>query len=217
MTERVSIIDYGSGNLRSAAKAFERVIREEDFDFEIIVTSDAAEIETAARLVLPGQGAFGDCISGLKSKPALYQALLKSVKETKKPFMGICVGMQLLADKGFEHGEHQGLGWIGGNVRKMRPKDATLKIPHMGWNTIEVKQSHPVLRHVKTGDHFYFVHSFMFESEDSSDILATADYGGEFPAIVARDNVIGTQFHVEKSQEAGLRLIKGFLEWEGFK
>lgn len=213
MTERVAIIDYGSGNLRSAAKAFERVIRDENLDYDVIVSNDAKEILKASRLVLPGQGAFGDCISGLTSKPDLHQALLDSVKEAKTPFLGICVGMQLLADKGFEHGEHEGLGWIAGSVRKMQPNDAALKIPHMGWNTIEVKHTHPVLHHVKTGDHFYFVHSFMFESKDSSDIVATTDYGGEFPAIVARDNVIGTQFHVEKSQEAGLRLIKGFLTW----
>ena len=213
MTERVAIIDYGSGNLRSAAKAFERVISEENLDIDVIVTSQAKDISQASRIVLPGQGAFGDCISGLTAKPDLYEALLISVREDKTPFLGICVGMQLLADKGFEHGAHEGLGWIAGSVRKMQPSDPTFKIPHMGWNTVEIKQSHPVLRHVKTGDHFYFVHSFMFESKHSSDILAVAEYGGEFPAIIAHDNIIGTQFHVEKSQEAGLRLIKGFLEW----
>ena len=213
MTERVAIIDYGSGNLRSAAKAFERVISEENLDTDVIVTSQAKDISQASRIVLPGQGAFGDCISGLISKPDLYEALLESVREDRTPFLGICVGMQLLADKGFEHGEHEGLGWIAGSVHKMQPSNPTLKIPHMGWNTVEIKQSHPVLRHVKTGDHFYFVHSFMFESKHSSDILAVAEYGGEFPAVIAHDNIIGTQFHVEKSQEAGLRLIKGFLEW----
>ena len=214
MTDTIAIIDYGSGNLRSAAKAFERVIHDENLKFKVVVTSRPDEIAAAKKIVLPGQGAFGDCMNGLKSRKGLYEIITKQVEDGGVPFLGICVGMQLLAEKGFEHGVHPGFGWIPGNVRKMELADETLKIPHMGWNTLQLLQSHPALRHIRGDDHFYFVHSFVFESKDINDIAATCDYGGNFTAIVARENVIGTQFHTEKSSDAGLRLIKGFLEWK---
>ncbi len=213
MTDTIAIIDYGSGNLRSAAKAFERVIREENLNLKVVVTDRADELAKASRIVLPGQGAFADCMKGLTARKELFQTLQQQVQEKAVPFLGICVGMQLMAEKGFEHGVHPGLAWLPGNVRRMEPKDESLKIPHMGWNTLTLLQEHPALRHIGDEDHFYFVHSFMFESKDIADIIGTTDYGGAFAAIVGRDNMIGTQFHVEKSHEAGLRLIKGFLQW----
>lgn len=214
MSDTVAIIDYGSGNLRSAAKAFERVIDEEGLKLKVVVTDRPDEIAAAKRIVLPGQGAFADCLRGLKSRKGLAEIIQTQVEKKGIPFLGICVGMQLMATRGFEHGVHDGFGWIPANVRKMELADETLKIPHMGWNTLNLLQDHPALRHITTDDHFYFVHSFVMESKDMADICATCDYGGAFTAIVARENVIGTQFHVEKSAEAGLRLIKGFLQWK---
>ncbi len=214
MTDTVAIIDYGSGNLRSAAKAFERVIAEENMKYKVVVTERVDEIANAKKIVLPGQGAFGDCMQGLKKRKGLAEIIAQQVEKKGVPFLGICVGMQLMASRGFEHGVHDGFGWIPGNVRKMELADETLKIPHMGWNTLNILQDHPALRHIKPDDHFYFVHSFVVESKDMADIYATCDYGNAFAAIIGRGNVIGTQFHVEKSHEAGLRLIKGFLEWK---
>lgn len=214
MKDTIAIIDYGSGNLRSAAKAFERVISEADLKFKVVVTDKPDEIAAAKKIVLPGQGAFGDCMCGLKSRKDLAEIIQYQVEKKGVPFLGICVGMQLMASKGFEHGVHDGFGWIPGNVRKMELADPALKIPHMGWNTLNLLQDHPALRHINSDDHFYFVHSFVFESKDMADICATCDYGGAFAAIVARDNVIGTQFHTEKSSDAGLRLIRGFVEWK---
>lgn len=213
MTDTIAIIDYGSGNLRSAAKAFERVIADEGMKFKVVVTDKPEEIAAAKKIVLPGQGAFADCMHGLKSRKGLAEIITTQVEKQGVPFMGICVGMQLMATRGFEHGVHDGFGWIPGNVRKMELADPALKIPHMGWNTLNLFQDHPALRHISPDDHFYFVHSFVFESKDITDICATCDYGDVFAAIVARDNVIGTQFHTEKSADSGLRLIKGFLEW----
>ncbi len=215
MTGTVAIIDYGSGNLRSAAKAFERVIADHHLPFTVQITSDPAVIASAARLVLPGQGAFGDCIAGLKANPAVHDALLEQVQHKRTPFFGICVGMQLLATQGLEHGTHDGLDLIAGQVIRMQPADPALKIPHMGWNTLSIaQQGHPALQHIRPDDHFYFVHSFMFESKDTTHILATADYGGDVTAIVGRDHLLGVQFHPEKSQDAGLRLVQGFLQWQ---
>lgn len=215
MTGTVAIIDYGSGNLRSAAKAFERVVTDNNLPFSVSVTDDAAAISSAARLVLPGQGAFGDCIDGLRARPGMLDSLTEAVMTRKTPFFGICVGMQLLATRGLEHGVHQGLNWIAGDVVKMRPSDPSLKIPHMGWNTLtQVHQGHPVLQHIESADHFYFVHSFMMESKDPQCVLAATDYGGPVTAIVGRDNIFGVQFHPEKSQDAGLRLLRGFLQWQ---
>lgn len=214
MTGTIAIIDYGSGNLRSAAKAFERVVTDHNLPFIVTVTDDAAVISQAARVVLPGQGAFGDCMQGLQNRGNALDGLTEAALQKKTPFFGICVGMQLLADRGFEHGDHAGLGWIPGKVRKMTPSDPALKIPHMGWNTLSsLQQTHPALQHIGADDHFYFVHSFMFESDDNNSILGTAEYGGTVPAIIGRNNLLGVQFHAEKSQDAGLRLIRGFLEW----
>ena len=213
---KIAVIDYGSGNLRSAAKALERTAREARLDAEVLVTGDAAAVDAADRIVLPGVGAFGDCAAGLRALPGIIDALERNVREAKKPFLGICVGMQLMATRGIEHGTHEGLGWIAGEVAPLEPSDPSLKIPHMGWNEIVVEaQAHPVLAGCRSGDHAYFVHSYAFHCEDGSDVLATADYGGPFPAAVGRGNMIGTQFHPEKSQSAGLRLLGNFLAWNG--
>ncbi len=213
--DSIVVIDYGSGNLRSASKAFERAGKDEGLDLEVIVSSDPEDLNKASRIVLPGQGAFGDCMDGLKKIPGLLDALQDNVIKKAKPFFGICVGMQLMAARGLEHGIHEGLGWIPGDVVEMKPGDKSLKIPHMGWNTLETGESpHFVLRSVTASAHYYFVHSFMVESEDKRHILAVTDYGGTVPAAVGRDNMIGTQFHPEKSQQAGLKLIADFLRWK---
>lgn len=213
------VIDYGSGNLRSAAKALERMAQETGTQTPIRVTGDAAALDSAARIVLPGVGAFGDCAAGLRALPGMIEALERNVRDAKKPFLGICVGMQLMANRGIEHGTHAGLGWIAGEVVPLQPSDPTLKIPHMGWNLVEtIGAAHPVLAGFDGsdgGDHAYFVHSFAIACENAGDVLATTDYGGKFPAVIGRDNMIGTQFHPEKSQAAGLRLLGNFLRWDG--
>lgn len=218
MAESVFIIDYGSGNLRSAARAFERVVSEERLDCTVTVGADPAALRDATRIVLPGQGAFGDCMAGLEAIPGLRDALEHKVRVAGAPFLGICVGMQLLADTGLEHGTHKGLGWIPGIVRRMSPADPALKIPHMGWNALHppgggAAFAHPVLRGIAPGDPVYFVHSYVFDIAAKSDLLADAEYGGAIPAAVGRDNIIGMQFHPEKSQKTGLSLISGFLRW----
>ena len=219
-SQTIAIIDYGSGNLRSAAKAFDHVMKEEGLAGEVVITGRADEVAKADRIVLPGQGAFGDCISGLRSVDGMIDALQENVLKRGKPFFGICVGMQLLATRGLEFGEHAGLGWIPGDVVKMTPDDASLKIPHMGWNEMVAPQdnAHPVLRGITKREDgnwldFYFVHSFVFQCKDSKHVAGVCNYGGNFTAMVARDNMIGTQFHPEKSQQAGLDLIRGFLHW----
>ena len=212
----VAIIDYGSGNLRSAAKAFEHVIAEHNLKFTVLVTNKAEDLERASHIVLPGQGAFGDCMSGLQAVEGMVEALEKAVLEEKKPFLGICVGMQLLATRGLEYGTHAGLNWIEGDVIPIQPTDKTVKIPHMGWNVVSFPQStnHPVLKNqVKTGAHFYFVHSFMFKSKSDENVFGVADYSGQVTSIVAKANIVGVQFHPEKSQEAGLTLLHDFLLW----
>ncbi len=220
MSDTIAIIDYGSGNLRSAAKAFERVIADEGLGFDVTVTSDADTVRGAARIVLPGQGAFGSCMDGLGSVDGMLEALEEAVIQKGTPFLGICVGMQLMATRGLEHGIHGGLGWIPGQVAPMEPADKNLKIPHMGWNTVyapspgDQDNRHPVLRGMQPDDHFYFVHSFVFQCEDTHHILALSDYGGPVTAVVGRDNMVGVQFHPEKSQKAGLRLIADFLHWD---
>jgi glutamine amidotransferase len=214
---RVAIVDYGSGNLRSAAKAFERAARERDIVAEIRVTSDVKELREASRIVLPGVGAFSDCCAGLKRRPGLWEALVEEVKERGKSFLGICVGMQLMAERGLEFGVTPGFGWIKGEVRRIEPADQTLKIPHMGWNSIELRKPHAVLnglRYDESGSHAYFVHSFALHAAQQSDLLAVTDYGGPITAAVARDNMVGVQFHPEKSQVLGLNLIGNFLEWQ---
>jgi glutamine amidotransferase len=208
------IIDYGSGNLRSAAKAFERAARESELTATIEVTGDAGALAAADRIVLPGVGAFADCRAGLDAVPGMVESLETEVRGNGKPFLGICVGMQLMAERGLEFGVHPGFGWIAGDVVALKPDDPTLKIPHMGWNDLIVdRPDHPLLAGIATGDHAYFVHSYVLAASDSADVLARVDYGGPLVAVVGHDNMAGTQFHPEKSQRAGLRLIANFLNW----
>ncbi|KQT85564.1 imidazole glycerol phosphate synthase subunit HisH [Aurantimonas sp. Leaf443] len=215
--QTLAIIDYGSGNLRSAAKACERAAREGGSPTRVLVTSDPAEIAAADRLVLPGVGAYADCRAGLSAVPGLEAALREAVEEKGRPFLGICVGMQLLSTRGLEKTVSQGLDWIGGDVEIMVPNDPALKIPQIGWNTIHVKQPHALLAGIETGErglHAYFVHSYHLVPFRPEDVVATTDYGGPVTAIVARDNVAGTQFHPEKSQRLGLALLANFLAWK---
>lgn len=213
--KRAVIIDYGSGNLRSAAKAFERAARDNGIEAEVAVSADAAALATASHIVLPGVGAFADCKRGLAAVPGMIEALEEQVIRGGKPFLGICVGMQLMADRGLEFETVAGLGWIPGDVVALTPSDRALKVPHMGWNELELKGAgHPVLAGIKSGDHAYFVHSYHLAASDPAQVLATVEYGGAVTAIVGRDNLVGTQFHPEKSQEAGLRLIANFLGWQ---
>lgn len=212
----VVIIDYGSGNLHSAAKAFERAAREAGLDETITVSSDPTAVAKADRIVLPGVGAFADCRRGLDSVPGMVEVLQRVVHEEGRPFLGICVGMQLLATRGLEHTTSYGLDWIRGDVKAIEPKDPSLKIPHMGWNTLELVKPHPLMDGIPTGPdglHAYFVHSYALSAADPSDVVATTDYGGPVTAIVGRGNIVGTQFHPEKSQALGLKLIANFLRW----
>jgi imidazole glycerol-phosphate synthase subunit HisH len=209
----VVIVDYGSGNLCSAAKAFERAARENEIRAEVKVTSAPEAIAAADSIVLPGVGAFADCRRGLMAVPGLEAALHEAVKIRARPFLGICVGMQLMAEAGREFEKVEGLGWIGGEVAAIEPNDPALKIPHMGWNEIEPRVAHPLLAGFGAGVHAYFVHSYHFRLAAPADLVATTDYGGPLAAVIGRDNLAGTQFHPEKSQEAGLRLLGNFLHW----
>lgn len=212
----VVIIDYGSGNLHSAAKAFERAAREAELDLAVTVSSDPNVVAKADRIVLPGVGAFADCRRGLDSVPGMVEMLQRRVHEDKRPFFGICVGMQLMATRGLEHTTSYGLDWIRGDVKPIEPNDPSLKIPHMGWNTLTQVKPHPLLDGIPTGPdglHAYFVHSYALNASDPADVIATTDYGGPVTAIVGRDNLVGAQFHPEKSQALGLRLIANFLRW----
>lgn len=212
--ETVAIIDYGSGNLRSAAKAFERAAREAGLAREIVVTEAADVVACADRVVLPGVGAFRDCRDGLAACDGMIAALEAAVVECARPFFGICVGMQLMATRGLEHGETDGFGWIPGAVVPIAPADPALKIPHMGWNELDLTATaHPLFADLAGGAHAYFVHSYQLAAENDTDVLARVDYGGAITAAVGRDNMIGTQFHPEKSQAIGLALIAAFLEW----
>jgi glutamine amidotransferase len=213
MAATVAIIDYGSGNLRSAEKAFARVAGELGSGHEIVVTPDPERVRGAERIVLPGVGAFADCMRGLSAVPGMVEVLEDAVISGGKPFLGICVGMQLLAKYGREHGDHKGLGWLDGDVVHLTPCDPELKIPHMGWNELRVVQPHPLLAGLPEHAHAYFVHSYQFLSRNRELVLATTDYAGEIAAVVGRDNIAGTQFHPEKSQEVGLGLIANFLAW----
>lgn len=210
----VAIIDYGSGNLRSVEKAFEHAAGKCGIKAKIQVTDDPKIVLSASHVVLPGVGAFGDCAAGLKALPGMWPAIERAVSEQGKAFLGICVGMQLMADRGLEHGVHDGFGWIAGEVLAITPEDRSLKIPHMGWNEIEILSPHPVLDDLGAR-HAYFVHSYHLRAEDASHVLARTDYGGAVSAVVGRDNMIGTQFHPEKSQNLGLSLIGNFLQWNG--
>ncbi|HLI10164.1 MAG TPA: imidazole glycerol phosphate synthase subunit HisH [Alphaproteobacteria bacterium] len=210
----VVVIDYGSGNLRSAAKAVERAAASLASPPEVAVVADARAVLTAERIVLPGQGAFGDCAAGVRRVPGLREALEEAIIHKGRPFLGICVGMQLMASRGLEHGSHDGFGWISGEVVRLEPGEARLKIPQMGWNDLIVDQpDHPVLAGVPTGTDFYFVHGYAMRCRDPAHILAHVEYGQPLPAVIGRDNLVGTQFHPDKSQAAGLRLIANFLAW----
>ena len=209
----IAIVDYGSGNLRSAEKAFARALAEAGRAGTVTVTSDPGTVASADRIVLPGVGAFGDCRAGLFGLDGMVEALEEAVRRRARPFLGICVGMQLMADRGLEHGVHEGLGWIRGDVGPLAPRDRALKVPHMGWNALEPAVAHPLLEGIGPGAHFYFVHSYTLMPRDGRDLLAEADHGGRFAAMVGRDNLLGVQFHPEKSQANGLRLISNFLNW----
>jgi len=209
------VVDYGSGNLHSVAKAFERASRDSGGSEKVVVSNDPDEVRRADRVVLPGVGAFADCRRGLDAVPGMIDALNETVRGKGKPFFGICVGMQLMAERGREYEVTEGLGWIKGEVNRIAPSDKALKIPHMGWNTLDSK-SHPVLAGIplgQTGLHAYFVHSYQLNAENSGDVIARAEYGGPITAMVGRDNIVGTQFHPEKSQKLGLALISNFLKW----
>ncbi len=210
-----AIINYGSGNLRSAQKALERAALEGKTSTKVVITSQADEIAKADRIVLPGVGAFGDCMEGLKGLDGMVEALEESVLKRGTPFLGICVGMQLLATVGREHGDHKGLGWISGEVVPLEPSDPALKIPHMGWNELIVSQpEHPCMAGINSGDHAYFVHSFQMKPGEAAVETAHVEYGGPICAAVATANIFGTQFHPEKSQATGLRLLANFLAWK---
>jgi glutamine amidotransferase len=212
----VAIVDYGSGNLHSAAKAFERAAHDSGHDEPILVTRDPAAVRAAERIVLPGVGAFADCRRGLDAIDGMVDALEEAVRRRGAPFFGICVGMQLMAERGREKEVTEGLGWIPGEVDRIVPTAADLKIPHMGWNTLEPLRPHKLLDGIPLGAnglHAYFVHSYQLKAADRSDLVAEADYGGPITAIVGRDNMVGTQFHPEKSQKLGLALIANFLNW----
>ena len=206
------LIDYDSGNLHSAQKAFERMAAEAGGG-PVIVTSDPDVVARADRIVLPGDGAFPACREGLRSFDGLEQALLQAVEQRAVPFLGICVGMQMMATRGLEYRAVDGFGWIGGDVARITPADPVLKVPHMGWNDLVIEQPHPVLDGISTGDHAYFVHSYAMQVTDPAQRLAYVDYAGQVTAIVGQGTMIGTQFHPEKSQSAGLRLISNFLRW----
>ena len=212
----VAIVDYGSGNLHSAAKAFERAARDSGHDQPILVTRDPETVVRADRVVLPGVGAFADCRRGLDGIPGMIDALETAVRKKGRPFFGICVGMQLMAERGREYQVTPGLGWIAGEVDRIAPSDPNLKVPHMGWNTLNMLKAHPLLADIPLGSnglHAYFVHSYELKTVQRSDLVAQADYGGPLTAIVGRDNIVGTQFHPEKSQRLGLALIANFLKW----
>ncbi|WFS00718.1 imidazole glycerol phosphate synthase subunit HisH [Rhizobium tumorigenes] len=214
---RVVIIDYGSGNLRSATKAFERAAREIGIDAEIELTDKAERVASADRIVLPGVGAYADCRRGLGAVDGMSEALAEAVEHKARPFLGICVGMQLMSSRGLEKTTTQGLGWIKGDVVEMTPCDPSLKIPQIGWNTLDLRRPHALFDGIKTGQdglHAYFVHSYHLAAADDGDIIATTNYGGAMTAFVGRDNMVGAQFHPEKSQTLGLTLISNFLRWQ---
>src|SRR5690348_9795828 len=209
----VALIDYGSGNLRSAEKALARAAEERATNHEIVVTSDARIVADAERIVLPGVGAFADCMAGLSALSGMVETLKQCVLVQHKPFLGICVGMQLMARVGREFGDHAGLGWIEGEVVKLTPADPALKIPQMGWNELTLTGAHPLFAGLPARAHAYFLHSYVMRPARNSDVYATTDYGGAVTAAVGHDNIVGMQFHPEKSQAVGLTLLGNFLNW----
>lgn len=212
----VAIVDYGSGNLHSVAKSFERAVHDNELGIKVRVTSDPEVVRNASRIVLPGVGSFKDCCDGLKAVTGMWETLEDQVRRRGKPFLGICVGLQLMADRGLEHGTSNGFGWLPGDVKRIETGDPSLKIPHMGWNTLDLRFEHPLVKNLQLGEngfHAYFVHSYHVAAKDEKDVIATAPYGMAITAIAGRDNFAGTQFHPEKSQTLGLRLIANFLNW----
>jgi glutamine amidotransferase len=212
----LAIIDYGSGNLHSAAKAFERAARDSGRDTPVLVTSNPEDLRKAERIVLPGVGAFKDCRDGLKAVPGMWETLEEQVMAKAKPFLGICVGMQLMASRGLEHDVTEGFGWIPGDVKPISPRDPSFKIPHMGWNTLDSCRPHALLDGIALGEnglHAYFVHSYHLDARNAAHVVATTEHGTTVTAIVGRDNIAGTQFHPEKSQALGLSLLANFLAW----
>ncbi len=207
-----AIIDYESGNLHSAEKAFQRMAKKLNAG-KVVVTSDADVVARADRLVLPGDGAFPACAAELRGHKGIYDAMVEAVEQKGRPFLGICVGMQLMASKGHEYTETDGLNWVAGDVLRIEPSDASLKVPHMGWNDLVLDSDHPVFNGVKSGDHVYFVHSYHFRVKDPAQRLAYVDYGQDVTAVIGRDTMLGMQFHPEKSQDVGLRMIGNFLTW----
>lgn len=214
--QTIVIVDYGSGNLHSAQKAVERAARDDGIAARILVSADADAVAQADRVILPGVGAYADCKAGLAAVDGMIEALDNFAITQAKPFLGICVGMQLMATRGLEFGETAGLGWIDGDVVAINPDDASLKVPHMGWNTLTLNRPHELLEGIALGAdglHAYFVHSFHFSALEANTVVATSDYGGPITAMIGRDNMAGTQFHPEKSQALGLRLLSNFLKW----
>ena len=214
---RIALVDYGAGNLHSAQKGLERALVDAGLSGTVEVTADADRVRSADRIVLPGDGAFADCRKGLDSVNGMLEAMTEAVRVKARPFFGICVGMQLLADIGEEHGETAGLGWLRGHVRHLTPADKQLKVPHMGWNNVIQRRAHPVLDGLRLGAdglHAFFLHAYHLVADDAADVLAVAEYGGPVTAVVARDTVFGTQFHPEKSQTLGRALFANFLRWK---
>ena len=212
-----AIVDYGSGNLRSATKAFERAAREAGLDHQIILTADPNVVASASHIVLPGVGAYADCRAGLNAVDGMVEALREAVEVKGNPFLGICVGMQLMSSRGLEKTVTEGLDWIKGDVVLIEPDDASLKVPQIGWNTLTLNRPHPLFEGIPTGPdglHAYFVHSYHLKTERADDVVAVTDYGGPVTAFVAHDNKAGAQFHPEKSQKLGLALISNFLKWK---
>jgi glutamine amidotransferase len=207
-----AIIDYESGNLHSAEKAFQRMARELDAG-EVVVTSDADVVARADRLVLPGDGAFPACATELRGHKGIYDAMVEAVEQKGRPFLGICVGMQLMATTGHEYHDTPGLDWVAGDVVKISPANPALKVPHMGWNDLIIDHPHPIFEGIASGDHVYFVHSYHFRANSTAERLAHVDYAGDVTAVIGRDTMLGMQFHPEKSQDVGLRMIGNFLRW----
>ena len=208
ISKKVVIIDYGSGNLQSVFNALKQV---QDSSTQILISNNPDDLKSATHIILPGVGAFKDCIDGLNAIPNMVEELKIQVLENKKPFLGICVGMQLLADVGFEHGKSAGLGFIAGQVEELKNPNGDLKIPHTGWNEITIKKDHAILKDIKAGEHFYFVHSYHFVVKNQEDVIASVEYGQNINAIIAKENIVATQFHPEKSADAGLKILRNFI------
>lgn len=211
---KIVLIDYGSGNLRSCEKAFLKVCLDKNIKSQIVISNNPQDIKNADKIILPGVGAFADCMKGLCKIKDMEEALKEAVLIKKTPFLGICVGMQLLADTGFEYGNHTGLGWISGQVVKITSNNNQIKIPHMGWNNVAVLDYNPLFKNIENNAHFYFVHSYHFKCNDNKNIIAEVEYGQKIAAAIIKDNIVGVQFHPEKSQKNGQKFIENFIRWQ---